>query len=143
MVNMKVLRVFETNNFPFGVILIRTSLLSQKSIGLEEHIVARLLRLGRCCKEIDREALKIGLDENMVNMKVLRIFETNNFYFGVILIRTSLLSQKSIRLEEHIVARLLRLGRCCKEMIGKPSRSAWMRIWLTRKFFVFSRRTTF
>ena len=59
-------------------------------------------------------------------MKVLRIFETNNFPFGVILIRTSLLSQKSIGLEEHIVARLLRLGRCCKEMIGKPSRSAWM-----------------
>src|SRR6266540_6627104 len=49
---------------------------------------------------------KINLDENMVNMKVLRIFETNNFYFGVILIRTSLLSQKSVGLEEHIVARL-------------------------------------
>src|SRR5438132_13688419 len=49
MVNMKVLHVFEANNFPFGVILIRTSLLSQKSVGLEEHGVARLLRLGRCC----------------------------------------------------------------------------------------------
>src|SRR6266542_1140739 len=47
----------------------------------------------------------------MVNMKALRITETNNFYFGFILIRTSLLSQKSVGLEEHIVARLLRLGR--------------------------------
>src|SRR5947207_12533551 len=52
MVNMKVLRIFETNNFPFGVILIRTSLLFQKSVGLEEHGVARLLGRRRHCKDL-------------------------------------------------------------------------------------------
>src|SRR6266498_5201187 len=101
MVNMKFLHIFNTNNFPFGVILIRTSLLSQKLVGLEDHIVARLLGLKRCCKKNGRAAFKINLDENMVNMKVLCIFETNNFPFGVILIRTSLLSQKLVRLEDH------------------------------------------
>src|SRR6266540_1886481 len=108
------------NNFYFGVILIRTSLLSQKSVGLEGHIVARLLGRRRHCKDMIGKPSRSAW-MRICNMKVLRLFEVNNFPFGVILIRTSLLSQKSIGLEEHIVAWLLRLGRYCKEMIRKPS----------------------
>ena len=33
-------------------------------------------------------------DEKVVNMKVLCLFETNNYYFGVISIQVRLLSQK-------------------------------------------------